>query len=303
MAPVIEVEQLVKRYGATAAVDELSFTVSAGEVFALLGPNGAGKTTTIEILEGLRAPDSGHVRVLGTDPRRGGGPLAARIGVMPQDGALYAGIRAEEALRLFASFYPQPADTDELIDRLGLDAVRRTTYRHLSGGERQRLSLALALVGRPELAFLDEPTAGMDVHARRRTWEILAEAKIRGVTVLLTTHLLEEAEQLADRVAIMHRGRLAAVGSPAELTASAGRDLRFRTDADIDLGALATALGAEVTRERTGTYRVALAAPTPRLVAALTSWLESREVLVRELSVGSRTLEEAFIALTGGEDT
>lgn len=299
--PVVEVSGLTKRYGDRTAVDDLSFEVRPGEVFALLGPNGAGKTTTVEILEGFRRPDAGRVRVLGLGPRGDDRELRQRVAAMPQGGDLYPGIRPEEVLRLFARFYDDPEDPEILLRRLGLTDVRRTPFRRLSGGEAQRLSLALALVGRPEIAFLDEPTSGMDVHGRQTTWEVIGELRGRGTTVLLTTHFLEEAERLADRVAIIHRGRLVALGTPRELAAGPG-EIRFRTSAPIaDPGSLGAALGATVDRVPPDTYRLSGPPPSPELLAGLTSALAERGLLLTELLVGRRTLEEVFVELTPEE--
>src|SRR3954447_5094743 len=228
--PAITVERLVRRYGDRNVVDGLSFEVRRGEVFALLGPNGAGKTTTVEILEGYRQPSDGQVRVLGLDPVQDAQRLKPRIGVMLQDGGVANAVRPLEALELFASFFANPADPRALLKLVGLEDAARTRYRALSGGQKQRLSLAMALVGRPELVFLDEPTAGMDPQARRATWEIVRSLKRDGVTVLLTTHFMEEAEQLADRVAIVDGGKLGALDAPAALGQAAGppRELLFR---------------------------------------------------------------------------
>ena len=214
--PAIEIAGLEKHYGATRAVDGLSLSVATGEVFGLLGPNGAGKTTTVEILEGYRQPDQGTVRVLGLDPVRDGAKVRPRIGVMLQEGGLYPGIRPLEALRLFASYYDDPDDPDRLLDLVGLREAEHTMVRRMSGGQQQRLSLALALIGRPELVFLDEPTAGMDPHARATTWRLVRELRDHGVTVVLTTHGMDEAEQLCDRVAIVDHGRLVACGTPSD---------------------------------------------------------------------------------------
>ncbi len=218
MTAAVEVAGLVKRYGGTTAVDGVSFTVPAGTVLALLGPNGAGKTTTVESCEGFRTPDAGTVRVLGLDPARDRRRLAPRVGVMLQQGGVYPGARAGEVLRLFAAFAGDPLDPAGLLDRLGLAGVARTPYRRLSGGQQRRLALALALVGRPELLFLDEPTAGLDPQARLVTWELIREQRARGVTVLLTTHGMDEAERLADQIVIVDHGRVVAAGTPRELT-------------------------------------------------------------------------------------
>ena len=300
-AKAISVARLEKRYGSTVALAGLDFEVDAGEVFGLLGPNGAGKTTTVEILEGYRRPDAGSVAVLGLDPVADGPSLRPRIGVMLQEGGLYPGLRPLELLRLFAAYYDDPADPEALIDLVGLRDAVRTYVRRLSGGQAQRLSLACALVGQPEVLFLDEPTAGMDPHARATTWQLVRDLRARGTTILLTTHAMDEAEQLCDRVAIIAAGRLAAIGSPAELTAGAGEsELRFRVDAPLVLTGLADALGVaprEVTVEPSGEY-VVHATATPKLVAELACHLRDRGVLLQSLSSGRRSLEAVFLALT-----
>jgi ABC-2 type transport system ATP-binding protein len=302
--PAIEVADLEKRYGDVRAVDGLALTVDAGEVFGLLGPNGAGKTTTVETLEGYRRPDRGRVRVLGLDPIRDGRQLRPQIGVMLQDGGLYPGVRPLEALRLFAAFYDHPVDPEALLERVGLRDARRTVVRRLSGGQQQRLSLALALVGRPSLVFLDEPTAGMDPRARATTWELVRSLSQDGVTVLLTTHAMDEAEQLCHRVAIIDAGRLVACGTPADLTLPAARDeTRFSASPGLDCASLATAVGLAgglVLEERPGAYLLRADA-TPQLVAALALWLRDRDVRIGELRTGRRTLEEVFLTLTSGD--
>ncbi|HZP28605.1 MAG TPA: ABC transporter ATP-binding protein [Acidimicrobiia bacterium] len=300
--PAIEVEGLEKRYGPTRAVDGISLSVATGEVFGLLGPNGAGKTTTVEILEGYREPDEGSVRVLGLDPVRDGAKVRPRIGVMLQEGGLYPGIRPLEALRLFASYYDDPDDPDRLLDLVGLREAEHTLVRRMSGGQQQRLSLALALVGRPELVFLDEPTAGMDPHARATTWQLVRELRDHGVTVLLTTHAMDEAEQLCDRVAIVDHGRLVACGTPSELTnAAASDEMRFTAMAGLPTGKLAAAIGLDPSRvreRRPGTY-VVEAMATPELVADLAVWLRDEGIRIGELQAGRRSLEEVFLRLTG----
>src|SRR6476659_7101646 len=213
------------RYGAKVAVDGLSLSVGRGSITAVLGPNGAGKTTTLETAEGYRRPQQGRVRVLGLDPVRDRRLLLPRIGVMLQGGGAWSGVRADEMLRHVARLHAHPLDLDALSDRLGLADCGRTPYRRLSGGQQQRLGLALALVGRPERVFVGEPTAGMDPAARRTTWELLEELRAAGVTVVLTTHYMEEAERLADRVHIIDRGRLVMNGTPAELTGDGVRRL------------------------------------------------------------------------------
>jgi len=300
----IEVVELEKHYGATRAVDGLSLRVAPGEVFGILGPNGAGKTTTVEILEGYRRPDRGTVRVLGLDPVADGHRLRPQVGVMLQEGGLAPGIRPLEALRLFASFYDDADDPERLLGALGLDDARHTFVRRLSGGQRQRLSLALALVGRPRVLFLDEPTAGMDPHARAATWDIVRALRNDGVTVVLTTHGMDEAEQLCDRLAIVDHGRLVALGTPTELTsAAAGDETRFSCEpgiAVVELGA-ALGLGPEaVTETRAGEYVVAAEA-TPELVADLALWLRDAGIRLGELQAGRRSLEEVFLRLTREE--
>ncbi|GIU87719.1 MAG: ABC transporter ATP-binding protein [Acidimicrobiia bacterium] len=299
--PAIAVDGLVKHYGPVRAVDGVSFAVRPGEVFGLLGPNGAGKTTTVEILEGYRRPDGGTVRVLGLDPSRDGRRLRARIGVMLQEGGLAPGLTPTEQLRCLAAFYETPHDPDVLIDRLGLRGRARVPIRRLSGGEAQRVSLACALVGRPAVAFLDEPTAGMDPHARLTTWELVRDLAASGTTVLLTTHAMDEAEQLCDRIAILAGGHVAAIGAPGELTrAGAGEEVVFAASGPLDVAELAAALGvdvARVARTRTGEYRVRAAAD-PALVAALALHLRDRGATLTEFRAGRRSLQDVFLRVT-----
>ncbi len=296
--PAIDVRGLTIRYGDTTAVDQLSFAVAPGSILALLGPNGAGKTSTVETLEGFRRPDGGSVRVLGLDPVADHTALTRRIGVMLQQGGVYTGARPPEVLRLFASYYADPADPDELLDRVGLRDQQRTTWRNLSGGEQQRLSLALALIGKPEVAFLDEPTAGIDPTGRQLIRRIVSSLRDEGVTVLLTTHDLDEAEKLADRVVIIDHGQVLAEGTPAELMSAGQTDeVRFGAPPGIDTVALAGRLGAPVTEVSPGEYLVA-AAPTPANVAAITGWLAERDLALADLRAGRQTLEDVFLRLT-----
>jgi ABC-2 type transport system ATP-binding protein len=302
MEAAVEVIDLRVRYGDVVAVDGLTLQAESGRITALLGPNGAGKTSTVEALEGYRRPTGGSVRVLGLDPVTDHGALVRRIGVMLQAGGVYTAIRPAEALRLFASYYPDPEDPDTLLERVGLADRRRTPWRHLSGGEQQRLSLALALVGRPEVAFLDEPTAGIDPAGRRLIREVIAELRDRGVTVLLTTHDLDEAERLADHVVIIDHGRLVAEGAPSVLQEAAGGDeIRFGAAAGLDVEALAVAVGAPVAEVSPGEYRVDRAA-TPAAVAALTSWLATHDHPLADLRAGRQRLEDVFLRLTEGPE-
>ena len=293
----IELTGLVKQYGEVRAVDGLDLVVPAGQTLALLGPNGAGKTTTVECCEGHRLPDVGTVRVLGLDPVRDGDQLAPRIGVMLQEGGLYPQARPLEVLRLFASWFADPLDPDDLFTHLGLAGTERTRIRDLSGGQQQRLALACALVGQPELVFLDEPTAGLDPQARRQTWEHVRHLQRRGATIVLTTHLLDEAEELADRVVILDHGRIVADGTPATLTHGRHDAVTFTSSDTVDAAALAAAVGVEVTSLRPGTWEVA-AVGTPALVAALASALADQDVAIGQLNAGRRSLEDVFLALT-----
>jgi ABC-2 type transport system ATP-binding protein len=222
--PIIEVEHLHKRYRDTVAVEDVSFTVERGEIFGIVGPNGAGKTTTVEMVEGLRTPDRGTVRVLGLDPWRDRAELRRRVGVQLQESDLHDKIRVGEALELFASFYPDPADPGRLLEELGLAGRRDTAFAKLSGGQRQRLSIALALVGNPEVAILDELSTGLDPHARRDTWRLIERIKARGVTVVLVSHSMEEIGRLSDRVAVLDAGRMVAIDTPQRLTARVAAD-------------------------------------------------------------------------------
>jgi len=300
-AAAIEVIDLVKHYGATRAVDGVSLTVGAGEVFGLLGPNGAGKTSTVEMLEGYRKADSGTLRVLGLDPIDDGPQLRGRIGVMLQEGGLYPGIKPLEALELFASYYDNPDDPARLLSLVGLDDAQHTLVRRLSGGQAQRLSLALCLIGRPELVFFDEPTAGMDPHARATTWQLVRELRESGVTVVLTTHAMDEAEHLCDRVAIIDHGRLVACDTPAALSDTHTADVvQFSTRAGLDVASLANWLKlspAAVVETRPGTYTIA-APSSPTLIADVAVWLRDEDEILGELRAGRSSLEEVFLKLT-----
>ncbi|WP_199433115.1 ABC transporter ATP-binding protein [Qaidamihabitans albus] len=303
-AAAVEITGLVKRFGSVTAVDGLDLKMPRGCLLALLGPNGAGKTTTVEVCEGFLRPDAGTVRVLGLDPVREGRALRPRVGAMPQGGGAYPGVRAEEMLRLVAACAAAPLDPPWLLDVLGLSGARRTPFKRLSGGQQQRLSLACALVGRPELVYLDEPTTGMDPQARHLVWDLLNALRADGVSVLLTTHLMEEAESLADEIVIIDRGRVIAKGSPSALTAEHTEDaqLRFRARPGLDTELLSAALpeGYLVREATPGAYRVA-GTVDPQVVSTVTAWCAQQGVLAEELHVGRRDLEEVFLELTGRE--
>ncbi|MDQ3871232.1 MAG: ABC transporter ATP-binding protein [Chloroflexota bacterium] len=306
--PLVQVAQLVKRYDGRAVVDGLDLTVHAGEIVALLGPNGAGKTTTVEIIEGYRSPDGGAVRVFGVDPRRDGALVKPRLGLMLQSGELYSQVKVLEAIELFAAFYPRPLDPRRLLEQLGLEPLATKRYRRLSGGERQRLNLGIALVGRPELAILDEPTAALDAAARQRTWQLLRELREQGTAVLLTTHLLEEAEELCDRILIIDAGRLVADGTPAELRRLGGpgpdglREVRLQLAEPLgperleSLGRLASVR--EVRVERSKGYLLATASPS-MLLLELGGWLCAEGLEPLSIRLGEPSLEETFLRLTG----
>jgi ABC-2 type transport system ATP-binding protein len=303
-SPAISVSGLRKSYAGRAVVDGLDLQVKAGDVFAILGPNGAGKTTTVEILEGYRRRDGGDVRVLGLDPASSGAELRGRVGLMLQGGGIYPQARPREILRLFARFYRNPRDPDALLEQAGLADAATTRYKVLSGGQKQRLGLALALLGRPQLAILDEPTAGMDPAAKASTRELIAGLHSDGTTVLLTTHELADVERMADQIAIIDRGRVLAVGTPAALASGARPRLRVRFAHALeaaDLALLATALGGGPisTDSASGGYLVEEPSSSPALVATLSRWCAERGLLIAELRTSGATLEERYLALTG----
>lgn len=298
----------MKCYGSLTAVDGLSLTVGSGQILALLGPNGAGKSTTIEICEGFRTADAGTVRVLGLDPGRDAARIRPRVGVMLQGGGAYPGAKAGEMLRLVAAYCAHPIDPSLLLERLGLRSVERTNYRRLSGGQQQRLSLAMAVVGRPELVFLDEPTAGLDPQARRATWDLVGALAADGVAIVLTTHYMEEAERLAGHIVVIDHGRAVASGSPAELTrAQDSGEVRLRTESPLNPTDLTAALpaGSRVRIEDASDGREPVYVVTglvdPPLVAAVVSHCARVGVLVADLQVTRRTLEDVFLELTGRE--
>ncbi|AII03909.1 ABC transporter ATP-binding protein [Rhodococcus opacus] len=301
--PAVRLEGVVKTFDGVRAVDGLDLTVEPAQVVALLGPNGAGKTTTVEMCEGFVRPDSGTVRVLGLDPVADAGAVRARIGVMLQGGGAYPGSRAGEMLDLVAAYSADPLDPDWLLRSLGLEDSRRTPYRRLSGGQQQRLSLACALVGRPELVFLDEPTAGLDAQARLLVWELIDALRRDGVSVLLTTHLMDEAEELADRLVIIDHGSIVAAGTPAEVTSrGAEGQLRLSAPAGLDTEPLARALpdGFRVAESGPGTYLVE-GPIDPKVVASVASWCADLDALISDIRVDQRSLEDVFLELTGRE--
>ena len=290
------VDGLVKTYGGRPAVDGLSFTVAAGTVLALLGPNGAGKTTTVEVCAGFRRPDAGRVRVLGDLP--GATAVLPRVGVMTQAGGAYPGLRAGEMLRLVASYHRDPLEPAGLLERVGLGAAARTPIRRLSGGEKQRLSLAMAVVGRPELLFLDEPTAGLDPHARQDCLALVAELRDAGTAVVLTTHLMANVERLGDHLLVIAHGREVAAGTLEELTAAA--TLTFRATPGLVEAGLAAALPAHCTVAETGPGRYTVSGPVDAAaLAAVTGWCTAAGVEVTDVRMGSRPLEDVYLGLVG----
>ena len=303
MDVAVEVESLVVRYGDVVAVDGLSLTAEPGRVTCVLGPNGAGKTSTIECLEGLRRPASGRLAVLGLDPRRDQAALTPRIGVMLQEGGVHPAVRVGEVLRHGAALYPRSLDVASLVERLGLAGLERRAWRQLSGGEQRRVALGLALVGRPEVVFLDEPTAGVDVAGRQVIREVIAGLRADGVAVLVTTHDLAEAERIADDVAVIDHGALVAAGTLDDLVGAAGGGdvVRFSARAGLDVDALGAHLsGAEVVavvEVAAGRYEVA-ASPSPATVAAITAWLAAQDLPLADLQAGRQRLEDVFLRLT-----
>jgi ABC-2 type transport system ATP-binding protein len=298
--PIIQAEGLYKNYGAVEALRGVSFSVEEGEVFGLLGPNGAGKTTTVEILEGMRTPDKGRARVCGLDPQASGEEFKQRIGAVLQSTSLPDKIRVKEALDLFAHFYTSRLNSDELLNRFQLDEKRNVFYSQLSGGQKQRLALAMALVNDPQVVFLDEPTAGLDPQVRREIYTIIEELKRAKKTVLLTTHYIEEAERLCDRVAIVDYGKVIVMGTPRELKQrSAGTTrIEVRLAKPAQNGTLAQLEGVADCREFDGSYVLHSRRP-PQTIVALVKQLESENNELQSLEMFSPSLEDVFIELTG----
>lgn len=304
MGEALVVDSVVKRFGEKTAVNNLSFTAKRGEVLALLGPNGAGKSTTLDMCEGFSKPTSGTINVLGLNPATQPQAVRERIGIMLQGGGSYSGTTVREMLNLAASYNVNPHDPDWLLELLGLQGAAKTTYRRLSGGQQQRLSLALAIIGRPELVFLDEPTAGMDAQSRMAVWDIVDALRRDGTTVILTTHLMDEAESLADYVVIVDRGQVVAQGTPAELTNHQDFPVvSFATTENLDLDALNASLHSfnlRAEQSRQMQYRI-LGEACPSVISAVATEAARQDVLIRNLRVAHRTLEDVFLDITGRE--
>ena len=295
---VVEVSELRKVYGGRAVVDGVSFAIEEGEIFGILGPNGAGKTTTVECIAGLRRPDGGTVRVAGLDPQRDGNEVRRRLGVQLQEAKLQGKLKVWEALDLHASFHADPADPAELLDLLGLTDQRNTRFEKLSGGQKQRLSIALALIGKPDVAVLDELTTGLDPKARRDTWALIEQVRDTGVTILLVTHFMEEAQRLCDRLAIIDQGRVVALDSPAGLVSQVADEQRLRFVPSVPLDdTLLTDLEEVTSVTRDGRHVVV--SGRGEVVQAVVSVLARERIVAGELRVEQQTLDDAFVSLTG----
>ena len=295
---VIDVAHLRKRYGTKVAVDDVSLSIEQGEIFGILGPNGAGKTTTVECIEGLRKPDEGNISVLGLDPRSETARLRQRLGVQLQEAELPDRLKVGEALELYAAFYDAPADADELLAVLGLTEQRDVAFKKLSGGQKQRLSIALALIGAPEVAVLDELTTGLDPASRRDTWELIEQVRDRGITIVLVTHFMEEAQRLCDRLAVIDAGKLVAIDTPAGLIGQTHEEQRIQFVPSAPLSEeLLRALPEVRDIERHG--ELVVVTGTGNLLHAVTSLLAREQIIAGQLRVSEASLDDAFIALTG----
>jgi ABC-2 type transport system ATP-binding protein len=297
--PAIQIENLIKRYGQAVAVSGVSFTVKPGEVFGIVGPNGAGKTTTIECIEGLRPPTAGTIRVLGLDPQTDGNELRERIGVQLQESHLHDRLKVWEAMDLFSSFYRKRVDWRTLLEQVGLSDKQGSTFVKLSGGQKQRLFIALALVNDPELVFMDELTTGLDPHARRAMWDLVRAVRAQGKTVVLTTHFMEEAERLCDRVAVMDRGQIIALDTPQNLIQALGAGSRvvFEANGDFTPDLLLQTLPEARVEQRGG--EVVVYAKGEGVAGAVVRALEDRKIRFRSLRTEQPNLEDVFLALTG----
>ena len=300
---IIKIEHLRKVYGSTVAVDDISFEVHEGEIFGMVGPNGAGKTTTIECIEGLRRADAGNIQVWDANPLENGAGLRSRIGIQLQESALYSRIKVWEALDLFAALYPQPSGWQDLMKQFGLEESRNTPFARLSGGQKQRLFIALALVNDPDLVFLDELTTGLDPQARRSTWDMVREIRNKGKTIFLTTHFMEEAERLCDRVAIMDQGKIVALDSPENLVRNLGAEHRIvfsiLQDSPVIVDRMNHLPG--VTRVETIGERIVVQGQGDQLVVPVVKFLAEQGIPFRDLRTEQPTLEDVFLALTGRE--
>jgi ABC-2 type transport system ATP-binding protein len=296
--PVIEVSNLHKRYRDQVAVRDVSFTVERGEIFGIIGPNGAGKTTTVEMIEGLRVPDAGAVSVLGLDPQRDRDELHQRVGAQLQESQLPEKMKVWEALDLYSSFYPNPANWRQLLDELGIADKRTARFGKLSGGQKQRLSIALALIGNPEIAILDELTTGLDPHARRDTWQLIEQVRARGVTIVLVTHFMEEAERLCDRLALIDAGRVVTIDTPAGLVTRAGAEQRIRFRPSVPLvNDLLTVLPEVRSVTTSGSQTVVTGSGD--LLQAVTAVLARNHIVAADLRIEQESLDDAFVELTG----
>lgn len=292
----ITVDRLTKRYGRKVAVDDVSFSIREGEIFGIIGPNGAGKTTTVECISGLRTPDSGSISVYGFSPQKERDRIRRFVGVQLQESALPPRLRVAEAVRLFASFYPNPLDPKELVESLGIDAVANSAFKNLSGGQKQRLSIALALVGNPRVAVLDELTTGLDPEARRETWGLIERMRVRGVTVILVTHFMDEAERLCDRLALINNGRIRALDTPEAVAAQAGGSrVRFVPSRPVDDGTLRAIPGVKEIERKD---RFVTVSGTGDLAGSLIDVLSAGGVRLSEIEARNGNLEDAFIKLT-----
>jgi len=299
-APAVQIRDLYKSFGSNSAVSGLSFDAPLGAITAILGPNGAGKTTTLEICEGNKRADSGSVTVLGLDPHRQAQQLRPRVGVMLQQGGMPPSVTADALLRHVSSLYRSPLPIEALAQRLAIEGLGRTPFRRLSGGEQRRVAFALAIIGRPELVILDEPTAGLDPQSRAVVWQMVEELRAHGVTVLLTSHLLDEVERVANHVVIVDHGQVVASGTPQDLTGRSALVAVIRTEGALDTQALAHHLGPSTTiTELTPGHYILTGDVGASASAEVSNWCSEHNVLLREVSVRSRTLDDVFLELTG----